>query len=497
MSPEMKSERPIKIAILAMGGEGGGVLADWIVDAAEAAGCYAQSTSVPGVAQRTGATIYYVEVLPVPRDVLRQPVFSLMPTPGDVDVVIASELMESARAVQRGIVTPDKTLLITSSNRVYAMPEKMAMGDGRASSEQFVETGRKAARRYVARDFAKLAEQSGSVISATLFGALAAASVMPWDRRAFEAAIERGGVGVTASLKAFAVGHDAFLQEPAVTLEPATTRAAPDARLDPLLRRARSEFPGECADIIDAALARTADYQDLAYADEYLDRLAPIAALDRRFGDGSWRLTRETGRYLALWMTYEDTARVAELKLRSSRFARVQREVRAAPGQLVKINEYFHPRLEEIADTAPAPVGRWLLARRPLRALLERLTREGRVVRTSSLPGFLMLYAVASCRSFRRKSLRYERETSALRDWLARIGHAAAQDYALACEIAECQRLIKGYGDTHARGFASYQAILGAIDGSAAGARAVRELREAALADESGGKLQGLLASIA
>jgi indolepyruvate ferredoxin oxidoreductase beta subunit len=496
MSPEVHP-RPIKIAILAMGGEGGGVLADWIVEAAEFQGFYAQSTSVPGVAQRTGATIYYVEVLPVPRDISRQPVFSLMPTPGDVDVVIASELMESARAVQRGIVTPDKTLLITSSNRVYALTEKMAMGDGRASSEEFTETGRKAAQRYVARDFAKLAEQCGSVISATLFGALAAAGVMPWDRRAFEAAIERGGVGVAASLKAFAAGHDAFLQEPAAAQQPTAARAAMDDRLGKLLRRARDAFPPQCADIIEPAVARTADYQDLDYAGEFLDRLAPIAALDRRLGDGSFRLTRETARYLALWMTYEDTARVADLKLRSSRFQRVEREVKAVPGQLVHINEYFHPRVEEIADTAPAWFGRWLVASGAPRALLERLTREGRVVRTSSLPGFLMLYAVASCRSFRRSSLRYERETFAMRDWLARIARAASQDYALACEIAECQRLIKGYGDTHARGFANYQAILGVLDKSAPGAQSVRELREAALADETGGKLQGLLASMA
>ena len=55
-----KSPQPIKIAILAMGGDGGGVLADWIVDLAENAGHWAQTTSVPGVAQRTGATIYYV-----------------------------------------------------------------------------------------------------------------------------------------------------------------------------------------------------------------------------------------------------------------------------------------------------------------------------------------------------------------------------------------------------------------------------------------------------
>ncbi len=58
------SERPISIAIVAMGGQGGGVLTDWIVALAEGQGWIAQSTSVPGVAQRTGATIYYIEMMP-------------------------------------------------------------------------------------------------------------------------------------------------------------------------------------------------------------------------------------------------------------------------------------------------------------------------------------------------------------------------------------------------------------------------------------------------
>jgi indolepyruvate ferredoxin oxidoreductase beta subunit len=487
--------RPIKIAILAMGGEGGGVLADWIVSSAEHAGFYAQSTSVPGVAQRTGATIYYVEVLPVQRTVERHPVFSLMPTPGDVDVVIASELMESARAVQRGLVTPDKTLLITSSSRVYAMPEKMALGDGRVSTEGFLETGRKASKKYVARDFAQLAEKSGSVISAALFGALAASGAMPWPRSAFEAAIGRGGIGVASSLKAFAAGFDAFMADPAQNASQGTMHAQPsDFRLQHLLRRARSEFPAACVDLVEHGIARTADYQDLAYASEYLDRLEPILALDRRSGDGSWRLTRETARYLALWMTFEDTARVAELKLRGSRFQRVQREVRATPSQLVHINEYFHPRPQELADTAPASLGRWMLAGKKRLAWLERLTKEGRIIRTSSLTGFLTLYTVASCRHFRRRSLRYQRELAAMRGWLERIQATAPRDYALACEIAECQRLIKGYGDTHARGLANYQMIMSALDGRTdVDALRVRALRDAALMDETGTKLREML----
>jgi len=57
----MQPDRAIKIAVLAMGGEGGGVLVDWMVSAAQREGHAVQATSVPGVAQRTGATIYYLE----------------------------------------------------------------------------------------------------------------------------------------------------------------------------------------------------------------------------------------------------------------------------------------------------------------------------------------------------------------------------------------------------------------------------------------------------
>src|SRR4030095_15096478 len=139
--PSMFNAKPIKIAILAMGGEGGGVLADWIVDLGEHNGYIAQTTSVPGVAQRTGATIYYVEMYPreqADRDG-GHPVLALRPLRGDVDVVLASELMEAGRAVQRGLVTPDRTTLVASTHRVYAIAEKIAMGDGRTDSKNLLD----------------------------------------------------------------------------------------------------------------------------------------------------------------------------------------------------------------------------------------------------------------------------------------------------------------------------------------------------------------------
>ena len=205
---EEGAPRAIRLAILAMGGEGGGVLADWVVDLAEHAGYLVQATSVPGVAQRTGATIYYLELFPKSAMNGRDPVLALMPVPGDVDIVIASELMEAARAVERGLVTPDRTVLIASTNRVYAMTEKIAMGDGRSDGKPLVEAIGLAAQRLVATDMAELAEATGSVLSAVMFGALAGSGALPLDRAAFEATIERAGIGIEASKRGFAAGFE-------------------------------------------------------------------------------------------------------------------------------------------------------------------------------------------------------------------------------------------------------------------------------------------------
>ena len=152
--------------------------------------------------------------------------------PGDVDIVIASELMEAGRAVQRGLVTPDRTTFIVSTNRVYAMTEKIAMADGRVDSAALLEGCRTAAKRLISGDMAQLAESTGSMISSVLFGALAGANALPMQRMAFEAAIRRGGVGVKESVAAFDAGF-------AAATDGVPPKAA-DAGRDACLRRARA-----------------------------------------------------------------------------------------------------------------------------------------------------------------------------------------------------------------------------------------------------------------
>ena len=70
----MTAGRPITILVAALGGEGGGVLTDWLVAVATQSGFAVQSTSIPGVAQRTGATTYYIEIVPSPEHLKGRPV---------------------------------------------------------------------------------------------------------------------------------------------------------------------------------------------------------------------------------------------------------------------------------------------------------------------------------------------------------------------------------------------------------------------------------------
>jgi indolepyruvate ferredoxin oxidoreductase beta subunit len=495
-----RTPKAITIAILAMGGEGGGVLADWIVDLAEHSGYRAQTTSVPGVAQRTGSTIYYLEIFPEEevQAACKEPILALMPVPGEVDIVLASELMEAGRAIQRGLVTPDRTTLIASTNRVYSMTEKTAITDGRVDSAKVIEASTAAAKTFVHGDFARIADDSRSVISASLFGALAATAALPFRREQFEDAIRKGGVGVESSLAAF---DDAFraAKLPATAAngrtEPAKGKVGP--RLQPLAARIESEFPPASREILLAGIERLADYQDVAYAADYLKRLEAIRDIDAKSGRGDSALLNETARYLALWMSYEDAPRVADLKIRRTRFDRVRQDARVELAQMLRIKEFLHPRVQEIADMVPAPLGRLLLRSNLMRRLTEAITGNGKIVDTTSLHGYLQLYVVASMRGWRRMSLRFKKEQKAIADWLALITSAAPANYALALEFAECPRMVKGYGDTHAQGEKNYEAIMAALPalrGKSDAALRLKKLRDAALADDTGEKLAKALA---
>jgi indolepyruvate ferredoxin oxidoreductase, beta subunit len=502
----LDTDKPISVAVLAMGGQGGGVLSDWIVALAEACGWRAQSTSVPGVAQRTGATIYYIEMLPA-KDGLA-PVFSLMPSPGDVDIVLAAELMEAGRSMLRGLVTPDKTVLIASTHRSFAVAEKTQPGDGIGDPLVVTDAAGVAAKRTLSFDMEALAAKHGSVISATMFGALAGANVLPFPREAFEKVIATGGIGIAPSLRAFGAGFDRasakIAPEPLSRRMPKRFDDLPDSaghpQLDALVARIRKEFPEPVRPMLFAGVKRLVDFQDPAYADEYLDRVAKILALDEKAGAAThgYALTDKAAKHIAVAMAYDDVIGVADLKTRARRFQRVRDEVLAEPDQLVYTTEYMHPRAEEVVGLLPAVVGAWIECRPGVVAAIDRVFNKGRRVQTGRIRWFLALYFVSGLRRFRRGTLRHRHERAHLEAWLELV-RRHADNYDLAIQILAARRLVKGYSDTHARGLSKYDRVISALprlSARADGADWLSRLIRAALLDEGGSALDGALKTI-
>lgn len=498
---------PVTILIGALGGEGGGVLAQWLIEAATASGFPAQSTSIPGVAQRTGATTYYVEILPVAAPG-RRPVFSLNPVPGAIDLFVASELLEAVRQVGNGMSTVERTTVVSSTARVLTTLEKMQPTDGRIDRERLIAVLQANCRDCRLLDLDALARGAGSVISAVLFGVIA-----DWGRRdgrlplaadVCATVIRDSGIGVEASLRGFAAGYDAAAAAPgAVSSGVASSGPVDDAAVPAAVRTA---LPAAAWPMATLGWQRQREYQDDDYASLYLDRLCSVRdaelAGDPQADAAGWPTTCAVARYLALWMAFDDVIRVAQLKSAPARRQRIRDEVKAAPGDIVRVHDHFKPGVPELAALLPA---RWA----------ERLVRWDRrraatgraplalplTLASDAIAGALALRAVAGLRRWRRHGSRYAQEQATIGRWLEAVCDGARLLPVLGLEIALCGRLIKGYGGTNDRG---RENLLHVLDHLAAGAtparaaaraEAIRAARLAALADDAGKALDQALQS--
>lgn len=511
MSESQQGARPITILICALGGEGGGVLTEWLVEAALKAGYPVQSTSIPGVAQRTGATTYYVEIFPVKASTLgsRRPIFSLNPVPGAIDLLVSTELLETVRHIGAGMSTSERTMVISSSSRTLTTNERLQMGDGRILSEHLLKALREQSASHQVFDMAEVARDSQTVVSAVMLGAIAASGKLPVDQETLRSVIAVDGRGA-GSLR----GFDAAFQTVETSLRQATfvkeaIANVPGANIPPVPRPLPpfdlAGYPSPIQETLRLGYERMLDYQDRAYAELYLLRVKRVLETEKDSGTqfaAAYSTTREYARYLALWMAFDDIVRVADLKCRASRILRVRQEVKVKPGELLRIYDHFKPGMPEFAALLP-------------RAMATRLTRWDRrrqnlgtepFAVAMKIPlhaplGMATIRLLSGLRWLRRHGTRYQDEQSLIERWTDAILEGARRDWRLGNEIALCGRLIKGYGSTNERGKDN---LLHIIDQVAKGtlfsadsdrADAVRDTRLAALADENGTALDELLAS--
>jgi len=478
---------PLTLLIAALGGEGGGVLTSWIVSAAQDSNLPVQATSIPGVAQRTGATTYYVEIWPQTWDNIggAEPVFALSPSPGEIDIFASTELLETGRQIQAGYVTPDRTLLIASTHRAFSTSEKMKMGDGRADEKQLVQAAGDRSQSQILFDMEDASRDAGTHISAVLLGAIAGCGALPIHDETFRDGIRAEGKAVDANLAGFEAGLKAAKGDVAVKALQPEDRFAHVVVDDDLSQRAKS-FPANVQSTLDHALRRLIDFQDAAYAGLYLDRLA-------RYAGGDVDVLTRVAKYLAVRMSFEDVIRVAQAKTRPERLARIRAEAGAANGDSVVVTEFLKPGISEFCDVLPEGIARMVRARAEKSEKL-RNWHKTIELNSSSVTGFLKLKTLAGMRRWRRRTWRFRREQEAIEAWLGLVSESLVLDASLAAEVAECARLIKGYSDTHERGTGNFArintsligpALAGEIDAVAA-VDHIAAAREAALADPEG-----------
>ncbi len=508
----MSQQHPISLLLCALGGEGGGVLTEWLVETARHAGYPVQATSIPGVAQRTGATTYYLEVFPIRQEELggKRPVLGLYPVPGRLDALVSSELLETVRQIGLGHASAERTLVLTSSARTLTTMEKMQMGDGRRDTPELIRLVAAHSRAHHVLDMSELTRQAGTVVSAVMLGCIAASGLLPMARADYEAILAGSGGSAQASLRGFALGFDAVQAQRTqaryveqVLGAGTAGSTAPAARAPVLPAAVAALFPGVLHELIALAHARLVDYQDAAYAQRYVERLQQVLAAERAGdpqGVRGWAVTREMARWLALWMAFDDIVHVADLKSRASRWARVLGEVKAGEADLLKLYDHFKPGVPEFAALLPRGPAQRLLAWDRRRVLAGRQPWALPLkVGTHSVFGMLALRTLASLRWLRRRGSRFASEQALIEQWLAAVVQATARHWATGFEIAQCGRLIKGYGSTNERGkdnllhVVEHLAVAGHFASDEARAAAIAAARSAALADDAGKTLDQTL----
>jgi indolepyruvate ferredoxin oxidoreductase beta subunit len=348
---------------------------------------------------------------------------------------------------------------------------------------------------------ARLAQQSGSIINAVMLGAIAGTGRLPLTAEQLEAAVRADGKQVDANVRGFRAGLDVARAK----VQPAKI---PDKKKNAAATRQSLEqavawtFPALAQATAQEGVRRLVPYQSAKYARLYIDRLRPILEADEAAG-AHGKLLKEVARHLAVRMSYEDVVRVAQAKIAPARMARIAREELRVKDEPFSVHDFLKPGIEEMCQLLPPLLARPVLHIATRRGWLGRVY-FGMEINSTSISGYLRFLMLARLRPLRPFGYRYKQEQKQIEVWLALIVEAAKQSTDLALEVAECARLIKGYGDTHARGTANYAAIEArvirpALAGHipiAHAADAVANARTAALVDPEGESLAKCLAAI-
>ena len=459
------AQKLIKILIPAVGGQGGGVLTEWIYQAFLLESFNVQSISLPGLAQRTGSTIYYIEAC---KNSENKIVFSQYPVPGHIDIILSQEFLELGRILELGYGS-DNTFVISSTHRVYSTIEKLPIGSGVYTDDNLKSIAEKYSSKFIGVNALSLAKKNGMndlSVNAILLGLLSASGSIPISKKSFRDSISNFGIAVENNLTAFDLGFDYLKKNFDLKTEDEETdnssftsydlKNRDKKQIEKLLGKVENIFPEYLYFLLEEALIRLTDYQSINYAKKYLNIIEDIYELEKTSPDSENRLTEIVIKNLALMMSYEDGIRVSELKVRSSRFNRIKEEMSIKDDQIYNVKDYLKPDSEEVYGLFPnivvVPFLNFL-GTDFFKKIWNRKTplTFGQTPVTTSFLGYLRLWVISKLKFIRPYSYRYKKEFLVINKYIDSIQNYAKSDYELACIVAKSGSIIKGYGKVRRR----------------------------------------------
>ncbi len=447
----MNKKRSLRVLIATVGGQGGGVLSDWLIHGLLNANWNAASIGLLGLSQRAGTVTYYCEAS---SDKEEKIVTSMFAMPGDVNLFIGQELLELGRLLSAGYASDD-CVIIGNLGRTYTTLEKMPSENGVYDSSIITNAAEKLSPKnnYLvdAPAYVTAHQLQHLTSNAFLLGLVVASPVIDLPTEPFIKAIRDSEVNVNGNIKAFELGYQMFKDEKIHlgvnqfeikdNLLSSKLKAS-CTNTDTLFEKIKSRCSKEVIDSIEFACQRLEDYQDKEYVQSYLGMIDEL----RNINLVRPATVEAFAKNSALWLSYEDIPRVGQLKTKPDRFAKVFKEHGIGPQHIVKITDYFVPDVEQLVGMLPQPIAKLIMK------IGSRFTHdfEGKSfplkIKSTSILGYWSLRLLSIGRYWRRSSLRHQYEMSKFNFWFDNLKRTQEESPAVAQIVAELARVIKGYG---------------------------------------------------
>lgn len=430
----------MKILISSIGGLGVGVFVEWLSAAAILEGLQPNVLNLPGVSQRAGRTLSYMEIS---ND---GTMFSPFPEKGNLDLIISQEFLELLRILKEGYGGKNCNILGTTY-RYYTTYEKLSLKRDDYTYENFRSVIEEHTKDHVVADIHKMSVSDFS--NAHLLGLLCASGYLPMIRQeSYKKAIKTVGIDPERNLRDFAFGYG-FLKKikEGLSLQKDGKRGLynlPEGYIKESIEKFESVYGKDVRDVLAEAVRQLIEYQDISYAEFYISRVYDfhrlLEANKRTKIDGE--VIKEFAKVLAVRMMYEDVIRVAEKKISKERFERIKRLYRIQNTEVFWVKDFFRPELDELYGILPSSLGK----------ILDSILSNYRIswkteVFANHISGFLILKGMSKLRFLRRHSYRYKKEDALIERYIEHVRRCLIYGSDSALLAAKGGVIVRGYGD--------------------------------------------------